>query len=180
MNHAVNQEILLGTPILHLELQSQLMLRHHHTQDMLSIYKLTQLLIPVLTQIKQQRLMNHAVNQEILLGTLIPLLELQSQLMLRLHHIQDMLSIYKLIQQLILVSTQTKLLKLMNHAASLETLLGTLIRLQELQSQLTLKPHHTQDMLFTEELTDLIDQKQFVYVSSYLHMPPKIDNKNCA
>jgi hypothetical protein len=41
MSHAIPRETLLGTLILLLELVNQLMLKHHHIQDMLSIYKLT-------------------------------------------------------------------------------------------------------------------------------------------
>jgi len=42
--------------------------------------------------------MSLAILQEIQLGTLIPHQELPNQLMLRLHHIQDMHSISKLTQ----------------------------------------------------------------------------------
>jgi len=38
--------------------------------------------------------MNHAILREILHGTLILLLELVNQLMLKLHHIQDMLFMF--------------------------------------------------------------------------------------
>jgi len=39
MNHVIPQEIPHGTLILPLELESQLMHNHHHTQDMPSISK---------------------------------------------------------------------------------------------------------------------------------------------
>ena len=101
--------------------------------------------------------MNHVTPQETLLGTLILLLELESQLMLKLHHTQDMPFISKLAQLLTNALTQTKQLKLMKHAPSQETLPGTPILLQEQVSQLMLNLHHTQDMLSTEEVKS--DQK---------------------
>jgi len=162
MSHAVNQETQLGTPILLQELWSQLMLKPHHTQDMLFIYKLTQQLTPVLTQTRPPRLMSHAVNQETLPGTPILLQELWNQLMLKPHHIQDMPFIYKLTQLLIPVLTQTKLPRLTSHAQNQETQHGTHILLLEHWNQLMLKPHHTQDTLFTEENNDHDDQKKFV------------------
>jgi len=76
MNHVTMQETLPGTHILLQELESQLMLKPHHTQDMLSIYKLTHYLTLASTQIKQPKLMKPAILPEILLGTLIPHLEL--------------------------------------------------------------------------------------------------------
>ena len=155
MNHVTPQETLLGTHILLLGQVNQLMLNLHHTQDMLFIFKLNQQLMLASTQIKLLKLMNHAILQETLLGTLILLLELESQLMLKLHHIQDTLFIFKLNQLLMLVSTQIKLLKLMNHAILQETLHGTLIPLQELVSQLMLRLHHTQDMPFIFRLIHL-------------------------
>jgi len=101
-----------------------------------------------LTQTKQLKLMNLALPQEILLGTLTLLQELLSQLMLKHHHTQDMLSIYKSTQQQTLALTQIRLLRLMNHATLREILLGTLIPAQELEHQLMLKHHHIQDTLF--------------------------------
>jgi len=150
MRHALNQETQPGTLIPHPELESQLMLRLHHIQIMPSMFNWMyhQLLIPVLIQTKQLRLMNHALSQETLPGTLTLLPELESQLMLKHHHTQDMLSIFRLTQQLTLALTQIKLLRLMNHAPNQETLHGTLTLLLELESQLMHKHHHIQDMLF--------------------------------
>jgi len=95
MKHVTPREIQPGTLIPHQELVNQLMPKMLHTQVMLSIYKLTQQLMLVLTQIKLLKLMNHAILQETLLGIHILLLELESQLMLNQLHTQDMLSIYK-------------------------------------------------------------------------------------
>ena len=156
MSHAQNQETLPGTPILLQEQVSQLMLKLHHTQDMPFISKLAQLLTNALTQTKQLKLMNHALNQETQPGTLILLLELVNQLMLKHHHTQDMLFIFRLTHLLTHASTQIKQLKLMRHALNQETQPGTLIPHQELESQLMLKLHHTQDMLFIFRLTHLI------------------------
>ena len=155
MNHATHRETLPGTHILHQELENHQQLKMPHTQDMPFIFKLNQLLMPVSTQIKLLKLMNHVTPQETLLGTHILLLGQVNQLMLNLHHTQDMLFIFKLNQQLMLASTQIKLLKLMNHAILQETLHGTLIPLQELVSQLMLRLHHTQDMPFIFRLIHL-------------------------
>jgi len=59
----------------------------------------------------------------------------------------------------------------MNHATPQETQHGTLILLLELEPQLMLKLHHTQDMLSTEEEND--QNKQVVFSSCDLQMQPK-------
>jgi len=175
MKPAILPEILLGTLIPHLELEHQLMHNQLHIQDTLFMYRFHhqahQLLMLALTQTKQPRLMRHAAPQETQLGTLILLLELLNQLTPSHHHIQDMLSIYKLHQLLMNVLTQIKQLKLMKHALKPETQLGTLTLLQELLSQLMLKLHHTQDIPSTEVVYD--QNKQFVYSTCYKQMQPK-------
>jgi hypothetical protein len=148
MSLVTHREIQHGILILLQELVNQLMLKLHHIQVMLSIYKLLQLKIHVLTQTKLLKLMNHATLQETQPGIHILLLELESQLMPRPHHTQDMPFIYRLPQLKIHVLTQTKQLRQMNHAILREILLGTLIPPLELESQLMLRLHHTQDMLF--------------------------------
>jgi len=155
MSHVILQETLHGTHILLLELESHLLPKMPHIQDMLFIYKLLQQKMLALTQIKLLRLMNHVILLVTLLGTLTLLLELESQLMPKHHHIQDTPSISKLHQLKMLVLTQIKLLKLMSHAIPPEIQPGTLIPPQELVSQLMLKHHHTQDMLYISKLTHL-------------------------
>ena len=79
-----------------------------------------------------------------------------SQLTLKLLLIQDMLSIFNSVlmvtpsQRLISAPTPTKPPPRMRHAPLLETPLGTPSLPLELESQLMLKPTHTQDILSTE------------------------------
>ena len=92
-------ETQLGTQLHPLELASQLMLWLLHIQDMLSMFSLTQTIelhqLPThaLTQTKLPPMTRIVPLQEIQLGTPSPPLEQESQLMLWLLHIQDMLSI---------------------------------------------------------------------------------------
>ena len=111
MSLVTPRAIQLGILILLQELVNQLMLRLLLIQDMLSIYKLLQLKMPVLTQIKLLKLMNHVTPPETLHGIHILLLELESQLMPRLLLIQDMPFIYRLPQLKMLVLTQIKPLR---------------------------------------------------------------------
>jgi hypothetical protein len=162
MSLALLQEILPGTPKPHQELETQLMLKLLLIQDIPFTSKcwmkviLSQRPTSALTPTRLPPRMRLAPPPETLHGTLSPPPELESQLTLKLLLIQDMLSIFNSVlmvtpsQRLISAPTPTKPPPRMRHAPLLETPLGTPSLPLELESQLMLKPTHTQDILSTE------------------------------
>ena len=155
---ALPPETLPGTLLPAQELESQLMLCLHHTQDMpntsnldlrtIPFQRLTSALMPTKPLLK----IKLAPPLETLLGTPSPLPEPESQLLPPPLHIQDMPSTFnwRLPQRPTSAPTPTRLPPTMRLAPPPATLPGTPPPHPELETQLMPSLIHTQDTNFTE------------------------------